>query len=332
MAAAAVLAACAPSAPSAPAAYDGPIIDMHLHAFQLEFAAGAPACAGDQGVLLSPIDPAQEFTPGVLIEGCREPMFAPDTDEALVSASLAQLERLNIRRAVTSGAPADVARWRTAGGARIIPAVGFGTSDNIGVDALRQMHARDEVAIFAEVSTQYRGVSADDARYEPFFALAEELDIPVGIHLGEGPPAAGRFPGYETYRAGLTSAFQLESVLRRHPRLRIYVMHYGSPLVDDMMAMMYAYPNLYVDVAFNNWGLPRQQFYDHLERMIDAGFEQRIMFGSDQMIWPDAIAAAADSINAAPFLSAHQKQLIFYDNAARFLRLTREEIAADHAP
>ncbi len=141
---------------------------MHLHAFQLEFAAGAPACAGDQGALLNPIDPAQEFTPGALIEGCRAPIFAPDTDDALVNDSLAQLDRLNIRRAVTSGAPADVARSRTAGGVRVIPAIGFGTSDNIGVDALRQMHARGEAAIFAEISTQYRGVSADDARYEPF--------------------------------------------------------------------------------------------------------------------------------------------------------------------
>ena len=47
-----------------------------------------------------------------------------------------------------------------------------------------------------------------------------------------------------------------------------------------------------------------------------------IMFGSDQMIWPDAIAFAVDGIESAPFLTPEQKRDILYNNAARFLRLT----------
>jgi hypothetical protein len=39
------------------------------------------------------------------------------------------------------------------------------------------------------------------------------------------------------------------------------------------------------------------------------------------MIWPDAIAVAIDRVQTAPFLSRKQKQLIFHDNAARFLRI-----------
>lgn len=296
----------------------------------MEFAAGAPICTGDQGMLLHPLDPNEEFTPELLSRGCPEPLIAPTTDEEALRLTLAQFEQHNIRRAVTSGAIGDVLRWRAAS-ERIVPAVGFATEDNYTVEQLRAMHQRGEVAVFAEVLAQYRGMAPDDERLEPFFALAEELDVPVGVHIGEGPPASGRFPGYETYRVSLSSALRLEEVLQRHPRLRIYVMHYGSPFVDDMLAMMFAYPNLYVDVSANNWGMPRREFYDHLQRMIDAGFEQRIMYGSDQMIWPDAISASIATINEAPFLSAEQKALIFYGNAARFLRLTPEEIAADHA-
>jgi predicted TIM-barrel fold metal-dependent hydrolase len=39
------------------------------------------------------------------------------------------------------------------------------------------------------------------------------------------------------------------------------------------------------------------------------------------MVWPHTIAVAIDTIEQAPFLSAEQKRDIFYNNAARFLRL-----------
>ncbi|WP_410969773.1 amidohydrolase family protein, partial [Salmonella sp. SAL4450] len=72
-------------------------------------------------------------------------------------------------------------------------------------------------AIFAEISSQYNGKELSDSSLEPYFALAEELDIPVGVHLGEGPPGAA-YRGYPRYRARLTDPFQLEEVLIRHPR------------------------------------------------------------------------------------------------------------------
>ena len=53
---------------------------------------------------------------------------------------------------------------------------------------------------------------------------------------------------------------------------------------------------------------------------------KRIMFGSDQMVWPDAIPVAINSIRSAPFLTAEQKRDILHDNAARFLRLETAEI------
>ena len=321
------LAGIAADAPSA-----GPVIDMHLHAYRMdELPPGVPACAGDQRVLIPTIDPKDELDFSKFLT-CDKPIFAAKDDNDLRDGTIAALRQHNVRRAMTEGPVELVADWRKAAPDVILPGVSFGARKEKSIAELRRLHAAGQLAVLGEVYIQYRGHRADDSRYEPYFALAEELDIPVGIHLGEGPPAAARFPGYEEYRASMGSPFLLEDVLRKHPKLRIYVMHYGSPLVDETIAMMFTHPNLYVDVAGNDWGFPRAQFHDALKRMVDAGFEKRIMFGSDQMYWPDAIGEAIKAIETAPFLDASQKRDILYNNAARFLRLTPEQIAADHAP
>jgi predicted TIM-barrel fold metal-dependent hydrolase len=71
--------------------------------------------------------------------------------------------------------------------------------------------------------------------------------------------------------------------------------------------------------------------YGALRRLVDAGFGKRIMFGFDQMIWPQAIGIGIDTIEHADFLTTEQKRDILYNNAARFLRLSKQEIARDHA-
>jgi len=48
------------------------------------------------------------------------------------------------------------------------------------------------------------------------------------------------------------------------------------------------------------------------------------------MVWPEAIERSIFAIDEAAFLSEDQKRDIFYNNAARFLRLSQEEIAKHH--
>ena len=319
------------ASPVVSAADAEPVIDMHAHAFALEVPPGTGACTGDQGMPAPTLDPRDEFSPE-LLGGCEHSMPAPADDAALMHESLAAFRRHNVRRAVIEGSVENVAAWRAQAPGLYLPGVGFGKRQDLTIEELRALHAAGQLAVLGEGYLQYRGHSPTDERYAPYFALAEELDIPVGLHLGEGPPAGARFPGYETYRVAMGSPLLLEPVLRKHPRMRLYVMHYGSPLVDEMIAMMFTYPQLYVDVSSNVAFLPRAQFHEHLKRLVDAGMGKRILFGSDLMYWPGAIRASIDSINQAPFLSQAQKRDILYNNAARFLRLTPEEIAADHAP
>jgi predicted TIM-barrel fold metal-dependent hydrolase len=176
---------------------------------------------------------------------------------------------------------------------------------------------------------QYSGIAPDDPRMEPYWALIEELDIPAAIHLGSGPPGAP-FLGYPAMRIGDGSSLLLEDVLTRHPRLRLSIMHYGHQQLADTIALMEHYPQVYVDLGGIQWYYSRPYFWRQLQALIDAGFGKRIMFGSDQMVWPGLITESIDVVEKAPFLSDEQKRNIFYNNAARFLRLSDEEIARHH--
>jgi uncharacterized protein len=160
--------------------------------------------------------------------------------------------------------------------------------------------------VLGEIGNQYVGIAPGDKRMDPYWALAEKLDIPVVIHMGEGYPGAPYLADPQ-YRARLGHPFLLEDVLVRFPRLRVCVMHYGSPLV-----------------------VPSRVLLRQLKKFIDAGFGKRVMFGSDQMVWPELIERSIEIIERAPFLSEEQKRDIFYNNAARFLRLSEREIARHH--
>ncbi|HUE89225.1 MAG TPA: amidohydrolase family protein [Vicinamibacterales bacterium] len=158
------------------------------------------------------------------------------------------------------------------------------------------------------------------------FALAEELDVPVGIHMGPGAPGDAYF-GRPKYNSLLANPLLLEEVLLRHPKLRVYVMHAGYPFLDEMIMLLYSHPQLYVDIAVLNWYHPRRDFHRYLRGLVEAGFSKRIMFGTDFVVWPDAIPIAIESIETADFLTNEQRRDIFYNNAARFLRLDENDSA-----
>jgi uncharacterized protein len=189
------------------------------------------------------------------------------------------------------------------------------------VNQLRELIQKKQIMAIAEVTEQYSGISVNDPFMEPYYQLAEELDVPIGIHMGPGPPGTAYHPPTSGYRMRFSSLLQLEDVLLRHPKLRLWAMHAGWPLLDDAVATLYAHPQLYVDIGVISFLLPKAEFYHYLGRLVDAGFENRIMFGSDQMVWPDALPAAINTVKQAPFLTGDQKRDILCRNAARFLRL-----------
>lgn len=311
-----LLALCpAPASGQAPPERHPLIIDMHLHALAADFAGPPPDSVCAPIERFEPQDPRDARAPWPVT--CSHTLSSPPTDSALIHRTLDLLDRWNVL-AVTSGPIANVRRWHAAAPSRIIP--GLLTGGSVPLDSIRTWADDSTIRVLGELTFQYAGLSPADSIAEAHFALAERLDLPVGIHMALGPPGEA-YTGNPHYRARLGDPLLLEETLVRHPHLRIYVMHAGYPRLESMLALLLSHPQVYVDIAVIDWLLPRTVFYDYLKRLVDAGFEHRIMFGSDAMIWPDALPLAIGAVEQAPFLTATQKRAILCDNAARFLRL-----------
>lgn len=306
------LAAAAQHASSRPP----PIIDMHLHALPADWFGPPPKriCTGD--VTFPARDP-RDTADLDRLHACSAPLWSPTSDEEVMKRTLAIMERYNVV-GVASGPIEVVRRWRAAAPGRIIP--GLTSGGEIPLDSIRAWAADSTIRVLGELMFQYRGLGPADSVPEAYYALAEQLDLPVGVHVGLGPPGAA-YMATPRYRASLSNPLLLEETLLRHPKLRLYVMHAGWPMLDEMLALLYAHPQVYVDLGVISWILPRKEFHRYLRRLVEAGFGQRVMFGSDEMVWPEGLRKAIEGVETAEFLTPAQKRDIFYNNAARFLRI-----------
>ena len=253
-----------------------------------------------------------------------------------------RVDRLNVRMSVVSGLPDVLASWQAMAGDRFIPSLLFPCENGVAVNwgrpcfedggdwpDIAQLRTDIEVGRvqgLGEITTQYLGLDPSDPLMEPYFALAEEYDLPVFIHMGPGPPysAYEENPfavGAPNYRARAGNPLLLEEALVKHPAVRVAVLHAGWPLADEMVFMLYQHPQVYAEMGLLQHVdfFPRAEYYSFLRRLVGAGFADRILFGSDTLI-EDGISAVLE----ADFLTDEQKEAILCKNAARFLRLGEE--------
>lgn len=274
-----------------------PIIDMHMHTHHpAEVPAGAPA-------LCRP-------------EPCQGEGASLSTSQETLRATLEQMRRHNIVKGFLSGPDLEeVQRWVEAAPDRFIPSAFILKPGRPTPETLAREYDAGRLLGLGEIASQLGGVPPNDPDLAPYFELAAERDVPVLIHV------AGIGPYVPSFRSAAGNPILLEDVLVQHPNLRIYVENAGYPYLGEMISMMYQYPQLHADLSTISWVIPRPAFYDYLRELMDAGLGKRLMFGSDQMRWPESIGWAVEAIRDAPFLSAEQKRDIFYNNAARFLDL-----------
>jgi predicted TIM-barrel fold metal-dependent hydrolase len=298
-----------------------PVIDIHHHAMDESFPGMGPMCPNTPAFAAS--DPAGPEAPFGWVQRECTPKLRPSAKGEYLQDVVAEMERLNVT-AVVFGDPESVQKWRDAAPERVIPGTSFNNGLEPGVrvplDELRKAFAEDGFKVMGEIGLQYEGLSPSDSSVDEYFALAEELDVPVAIHMGTGGSGRANV-AMPKFRGSMGDPLLLEDLLARHPRLRVQVMHAGYPMIDNMLTLLQANSHVYVDVAGLIWSYPLKEVNRYIQRLVDAGFQDRVMFGTDQMGWPGLMAYSISLIQNADYLTPEQKRDILHDNAARFLRL-----------
>ncbi|WP_374445293.1 amidohydrolase family protein [Epilithonimonas sp.] len=274
------------------------IIDVHFHT----------RSAGDYGTTPPP-NPASGRLPHA------------SSNEEIYSSNLVLLKKYNIVKAICSGTIARNTDFITNDPVRFLSSLEFPDHQNNPLpDTLtfKKMAIEKKFIAFGELGLQYEGKTLADPEYAPYLAICEQLGIPVLLHTGEAAPNTPYMPCCPRFRINSGRPLHIEPVLIKYPKLKVMLMHMGFPFLEETKAVLNVYPQVSVDISVIDWAVPTQEFYDYLKALIVAGFEKRIMYGSDQMIWEDAIELSVKKVEKAPFLSKKQKDDIFYNNAAKF--------------
>ena len=285
-----------------------PIIDIHLHSYEFISPNFKASWAGEPY--------AQE-------------LLSPENAESHLQKVIQEMEKNNIKLGVTSSTSLEALEiWKNARPELFMTGIQTDTKGKpiVSPDSLKLLFDNNKVDILGELGLQYFGLAPDNPVMDPYYKIAEENNIPVCLHTGLGPPG-GPHSFAPDFRTTLGKPTLFEPVLIKYPKLKAFVAHAGWPYISETIAMMYIYPELYADIGILTWALPKETFYSYLKQLLGAGFGKRIMFGSDQMLWPEAISIAVKTVKEAPFLSESEVRDILYNNAARFLELSPEKIS-----
>lgn len=146
--------------------YTGPIIDMHLHSYSSDDFWG----------------PAPNPATGV---------SSPASVEEHVEQTLEIMQQYNVVLGAISGASENSAvKYHSSAPDKFFRGVELREpSEFMDEDTFRSSIQNEELDMLGEVGGQYFGYSPSEQEYYPYYRIAEEAGIPVGIHTGASFPA-----------------------------------------------------------------------------------------------------------------------------------------------
>lgn len=176
-----------------------------------------------------------------------------------------------------------------------------------------------KIDYLGEILNQYYGISPSDSLLFPYYGLAQKYNLPVGIHTG----GAGPNHGSSNFKIEMGNPLLLKTMLIQFPDLKVWIMHSGDQYYEATIDIMQKHQLVYTDISVisNPDIVSADKFSIIMKAFIDAGLEDRLMFGTDN----GHIEKVITSIEALDFLSTKQKGKLYYQNAERFFKPTRKQ-------
>lgn len=181
-------------------------------------------------------------------------------------------------------------------------------------------------------------VPIDDPRLDPMWQACARLKIPVSIHSGDPKafwlPVDEKNERFDELKDHPSWAFgggkyppreeilrQLENVVARHPGVTFVGVHFGNDPedVDHVAGLFRKYPNYNADLAARLPEIGRQD-PARLRRLF-VEFQDRILFGTDFMCWPDGYI-----LGAGPTVTSEGEVRKFFEAHWRFLETNARQM------
>ncbi len=189
-----------------------------------------------------------------------------------------------------------------------------------GIDPLKKKKVVQEIQRSYEIGL--RGIAIrpfmfqirpTDKKMYPIYSTCVELDIPIWFHMSIN---------YSTNTMEVERPIYLDVVAQKFPELKIIAGHGGWPWVNEMVAVAWRNPNIYIDIASY---LPKYlgmqgTGWEPLMHYGNTVLQDKILFGSTWLFMGLSIKQLADEVKKLP-LKEKVKEKWLYSNAVRFFNI-----------
>lgn len=250
---------------------------------------------------------------------------AVETDDELIGQSMLELDKNSIRWAVVSGHDDLLDKWSEKYPNRLlrsyVPDLGnpdFKAQNHSALaDKLSKKIASKEIRAIGELGLAYNKMPLNEKTLWPYYRVAEGR-VPVFLHTGLGPRRNHGPFNKPQFLADTAAAF---------PNLVIVACHMGEGQHDELVQVMKKHENIYADISVVNW-VSQDLCKTVLHTLKSEGLLDRVLYGSDQMIFPALISRSVKFVEGAG-LSNEEQHAVFWGNAARILEIADADVADD---
>jgi len=152
-------------------------------------------------------------------------------------------------------------------------------------------------------------LAPDHAKWYPFYAKCVELDVPVQLQVGQSMLYD---PNYRLRSVG--RPISLDAVACDFPELKIIGIHVGIPWTEEMIAMAWKHPNVYIGTDAHSPKYWPESFVHY----INSYGQDKVIFGTDFPVLD--FKRTRDEIEALNLREGPKKKIL-RDNALRIYGL-----------